>query len=183
MKQESGFDLAKALSFVLAFVAFSMIIGVGFLVPTVRSIGKQNTLLAIETKSFKAVKEKFDEEDGKLTNLKKENAVVIKAMGTNFIAADFQKNNQAKYQMLLQQTDSAKEDAFSIVEYNIGMNFTNTKELFDFLDGLDRTGSLIKIQTPLSISNTANGLATNYYIRSANTDLGVKKETNTTTNH
>ncbi len=182
MRQESGFDLAKALSFILAFVAFSMIIGVGFLVPTVRSINKQATMMAIEAKSYKAVKDKFDEEDTKLNNLKKENEASLKALGTSFNSDKFLNDTKARYQTILQQTDSATEGDYSIEEYNVGMNFQDPKAMFDFLDSLGKTGSLIKIQTPIVIETTSGKtISTNYYVRAVTAKLADKKEVNSTT--
>lgn len=183
MRKQTEFDLAKALSFLLAFVAFSMIIGVGFLVPTVRNLNKQSIVLAVETKSFKAVKEKYNEEETRLANLKKENESSIKALSTSFNQLTFQKESEKNFGTILQQTDSGSENGYSVIEYNVAMNFHKPSDLFSFLDTLDGMGSLVKIQTPVTISTTSDGLATNYYLRAITLNALSKKEVNSTSKH
>lgn len=179
MKQESGFDLAKALSFLLAFVAFSMVIGVGFLVPTIRSIKQKTGMMEIETRSYNGVKSKFDEEEAKLNNLKKTNEAALKALNTSFDLNKFNKDTQTKYQTIIQQVDSSTEGDYSSEKYNISMNFQDPKTMFEFFDNLDKLGSLLKIQTPIVIGTLTNGqISTNYYLNATTATFWRKKETN-----
>jgi hypothetical protein len=184
MKKREGFDLTKAMSFLLVFVSLCMVIGVGFLVPTVRNINKQTMLLEVESRSYKGIKERYDDENAKLNALKKENETLISALGTSFNPVTFQKSQKSKMgSVQLQKTSNEMDGDYFIDKYSVAIAFDNPKSLFEFIDSIDHSGSLIKIVTPLSIASTANkGIAANFYLRAITVNLGTKKDINATEN-
>jgi|GEM_PF-1278540 len=177
MKKQDGFDLTKALSFLLVFIAMAMIIGVGFLVPTVRSLNKQSILLEVETRSYNAVKEKYDEESRRLNTLKKENETALTAITTTFDAKLFQKTTQSGVKTFqIQKIDESTEGPYSFVNYGVSMTVQNPKAIFDFLDNIGRSGSLIQIVTPITISTANNGdIIASFYLKAITTELASEK--------
>ena len=184
MKTQEGFDLTKAMSFLLVFVAMALIIGVGFIVPTVRTINKQNVLLEVESRSHKGIKERFDDENSKISNLKKDNEASLASLTKTFNSVAFEKIVQQKYgDVKLQKIGSSKDGEYIFDTYGVTISFNTPKDMFDFFDSVENSGSLIKIITPFTIASTGNkSIVASFYLRAISTELNTKKPVNATPN-
>jgi hypothetical protein len=180
MNEKRGLDLTKALSFLLAFVAIGMIVGVGFLVPTVRVLKKQSTEYEIEQRSFKAVKGIFDEESTKLSEFKKENERILVGLTTPFDAGSFKRTNE-KYLSSLEiaKLASGDEDGYTFGDYNVTIGFKTPNNMFLFFDAVETNKNILKIQTPLVMGTEQDGLIlANFVLRTYIAELKSKKVVN-----
>jgi len=180
MNEKKGFDLTKALSFLLAFVAVGMIIGVGFLVPTVRSLKKQATEYEIEQRSYKAVKDIYEEESTKLAEFKKENSRILVGLVTPFDASNFKKTNE-KYLSSLEiaKIGSSPEGEYNCEDYNVTIGFKAPYSMFSFFEAVETNKNVLKIQTPLVMGTEQDGaILANFILRTYAADLNTKKTAN-----
>jgi len=180
MNEKKGFDLTKALSFLLAFVAIAMIIGVGFLVPTVRSLKKQATEYEIEQRSYKSVKGIYEEESAKLAEFKKENSRILVGLVTPFDAVNFKKTNEKYLGSLdIAKIGSSPEGAYSCEDYNVTIGFKAPNSMFSFFEAIETNKNVLKIQTPLVMGTEQDGaILANFVLRTYAADLGGKKTAN-----
>jgi hypothetical protein len=177
MNEKKGIDLTKALSFLLALVAIGMIVGVGFLVPTVRTLKKQATEYEIEQRSFKAVKTIYDEESAKLSEFKKENERILTGLVTPFDAGSFKRTNEKYLSSLdIGKLVNADDDGYAFGDYNVTIGFKTPNNMFLFFDAVETNKNILKIQTPLVMGTEQDGLIlANFILRTYNADLKGKK--------
>lgn len=167
MTDTKKFDLAKALTFLLIFTAICVISLTTMLVPSIRDYKKQNDIYKIEYSLYLKAKERYDEENAKLQNLKTTNSKIIAALArktdegsllqiakNHFVKTDIKKIGTLE-----------RDGGFFYEDYNVTSTFKAPKEIFGFLKAVSEENAVVKVQTPLVMAGTNSGLISNFALR------------------
>ncbi len=167
MTDTKKFDLAKALTFLLIFTAICVISLTTMLVPSIRDYKKQNDIYKIEYSLYLKAKERYDEENAKLQNLKTTNSKIIAALAkktdegsllqiakNHFVKTDIKKIGALE-----------RDGGFFYEDYNVTSTFKAPKEIFGFLKAVSEENAVVKVQTPLVMAGTNSGLISNFALR------------------
>ncbi len=167
MQDNKKFDLTKAISFLLLFLAICVISLTVLLIPAIRDYKKQNGVYKIEYSLYLKAKERHDEESGKLKALKNTNAKIIAALGKKTDEATLSTLSRGYFKKtdIKKIAGLEKEGGFFHEDFNVTTSFGTPKELFGFLKALSEENAVVKVKTPLVMAHGPDGLISNFALR------------------
>ncbi len=167
MQENKKFDIAKAIGFLLLFVAICVVSFTVFLIPGIREYKQQNGVYKIEYSLYLRAKELFDAENARLASLQKTNARIIAALGkaTNEGSLHTLANGYFKKVNIQKIGAAQKEGGFIYDDYNVTASFDASKNMFAFLKAVEEDGAVLQVKTPLIIEGGAEGLVSNFILR------------------
>jgi len=167
MQENKKFDIAKAIGFLLLFVAICVFSFTVLLVPGIREYKQQNGVYKIEYSLYLKAKELFDAENNRLASLQKTNARIITALGkaTNEGTLSTLANGYFKKVNIQKIGAAQKEGGFTYDDYNVTASFDASKNMFAFLKAVEEDNAVLQVKTPLIIEGGAEGLVSNFVLR------------------
>lgn len=150
--------------FLLIFVLlFSFIL----LIPKGKEYRVQKSELRQENRELRRY-ENFDSDTYEiLKKLQADNRHIITAFDTTFSADRFQKQHKNYFTSLSlsKKTDVAREDEFSIYEVNATSQINSPKSFYDFLDALNRSDWIIKVNFPINFKRDSQLIRSSFTMR------------------
>ncbi|MCD6432520.1 MAG: hypothetical protein J7L21_00620, partial [Sulfurimonas sp.] len=138
-----------------------------FLIPKGKEYRIQKSELRKENLKHKRY-ENFDSEIYEtLKKLQADNRHIITAFDTSFNAKRFQKQHKSFFSSLTlsEKTDVAKENEFSLYEVNTTSQVNSPKSFYDFLDALNRSDWIIKVNFPINFKRDFELIRSSFTMR------------------
>lgn len=167
MPENKKFDIAKAIGFLILFVAICVVSFTVFLIPGIREYKQQNGVYKIEYSLYLRAKELFDAENARLASLQKTNARIIAALGkmTNESTLLILANHYFKKVNIQKLATAQKDGAFLCDDYKVTASFDASKDMLAFLKAVEEDNAVLKVKTPLIIEGGEFGLSSSFVLR------------------
>ncbi len=171
-KNKLRIEPVKMLLFFLVFVIIVFFVIFVFIVPSVKSYKKiktEHARFALMTRSMEEVISKKEEE---LHTLVKDNSQALDALIARFDRNDFvaYANKFFKKVKLSKMQNNKIKDGYTLYELNVTSSIHTPSNFYNFLDGLVRYKSVVKIDYPITMQADKEMIKARFKVQVYRTD-------------
>lgn len=149
----SRVDWYKTILGLMILLFGSLLLVTTLIIPYVREVKKQNVILGVEKTSYEKAKAKFEEEDKRLKEFKKENAKQIGGFHTSFNPTSFSSVFGQATLLEFAPKDSGEEKVYKFNSYDVTAGFKSPRDFFDLLKTLDDANFISQITYPVVVTS------------------------------
>lgn len=159
-------DILKILIYALSFISICTALILFLLLPMLREYKQANSRVNSQTAVFNVTKNKFDLSEEKISILRTDNNKSLDQFEQNFKLSDFDAFLKKYFQNIkIQQLSINTKEKYLKNYLNIQATINNPKYLYNFIDALKNYNNLIKIDYPLNLKASQEGIAISFNVK------------------
>jgi hypothetical protein len=152
-KSLEEFDIIKLLLFFLLFVAITMGLILGLIVPDIREYKRVKSALGSELATTNRIYEVLVERENELATLRSDNRKILEAFAKPFDEKRFVEHSSHYFEAveLEKQGENEFEKDFTLYELTVTSQLDTPTQFYDFLESLNRYEAVVRTDFPIQM--------------------------------